>query len=154
MPRSPIICVCDFRILAMCVVVFGAAGSKCGAGGSVYLVGPLQLSQNRFHRRSTHSYSYFFVICTGHKLRSHIHSFKESVRHFIARKKYAPAIAALVFVVGYSNLTTPFRLLNIPPSPLLFDRCNASRHSGAGLADTVLRFVGTVSRSGRGELRK
>ena len=116
MPRSPIICVCDFRILAMCVVVFGAAVCKCWAGGSVLLVGPLQLSQNRFHRRSTHSYSYFFLICTGHKLRSHIHSFKMSVREFIAGKKYAPAIAALVFVVGYSNLTIPFRLLNIPLS--------------------------------------
>ena len=36
-PRSPI-CVCNFRILAMCVVVSGAAGGKCGAGGPVFRV--------------------------------------------------------------------------------------------------------------------
>ena len=36
-PRSPI-CVCDFCILAMFVVVSGAAVCKCGAGGSVFRV--------------------------------------------------------------------------------------------------------------------
>ena len=34
-PRSPI-CVCAFHILAMCVVMSGAAGGECGARGRYF----------------------------------------------------------------------------------------------------------------------
>ena len=97
-----------------------------------------------------------FKVVTVHEVRSHLCFFKVSVRNFIAQKKYAPAIAALVFFVGYSNLTIPLLfgvspLTHSPCSPL-FDCYNASRHLGTGLADAVVRFVYRISRSG--ELRK